>query len=321
MGNIAPNEKVDFSITNSTKDDITLAIEARQHNDPNKSGIVLETETTSSTQNTQGNSHAINNHQSLFGNEDEKPTVDDFDMSEEEISIMAKSEENSKGQLGGIFQQNDCKSTEEEKQPSISHSNDKDGSMDDMEEFVNMDDPDSIDESDDDLFEATPENTFRPLNTSTTKSNKKMLSQSPMNILKWKDFIQRNREETILENFEIALHGDCGNGIKSGEAYPSKPELCQLLTLCGATVYKSVNLFTFARGVTGLCIVSDAVIRDSGYKQGSTRIHDYNRIFACSDVAVIEKEWVLKCLLQNKLISILPFLKNTATEEELGMVK
>merc|ERR1712226_1215566 len=230
---------------------------------------------------------------------------------------MAKSEKNSNGQLGGIFQQNDCKSTEEEKQPSISHSNVKDGSMDDMEEFVNMDDPFSIDESDDDLFEATPENTFRPLNTSTTKSNKKMLSQSPMNILKWKDFIQRNREETLLENFEIALHGDFGNGIKSGEAYPSKAELWQLLTQCGATVYKSVNLFTFARGVTGLCIVSDAVIRDSGYKQGSTRINDYNRIFACSDVAVIEKEWVLRCLLQNKLVSILPFLKNTATEEEL----
>ena len=47
------------------------------------------------------------------------------------------------------------------------------------------------------------------------------------------------------------------------------------------------------------------------------QINDYNRIFACSDVAVIEKEWLLKCFSQNKLVSILPYLLHRATEEEL----
>ena len=276
MGKIAPNEKIDFSITNSTMDAISLTIKGRKHfdrleQDPDKSGIVLETETSTSTQNTQGN-QITDNHQSLFDNEVEKPTVDDFDMNEEETTIMTKGKNYSKEQICGFSQQNDYKATEDIKRPSNGLSNENDVPMEELEEFVNMDDPFSIDESDDDLFEATPEATFRPLNTSTTKSNRKMLSQSPITILKWKDIIQRNREITLLENFEIALHGDFGDGVKSGEAYPSKAELWQLLTQCGATVYKSVNLFTFARGVTGLCIVNDSLVKDSGYKQGPTRV-------------------------------------------------
>ena len=120
------------------------------------------------------------------------------------------------------------------------------------------------------MFEATPEATFKPLNTSTTKRNKKTLSQSPVVHLKWKDIVQKDVENDLFGNFEIALHGDFGDGIKSGSIYPSKPELWQLLTGCGAQVYKSVNLFTFARGVTGLCIVNDTIGRDS--RQSSTRV-------------------------------------------------
>ena len=277
LGNIAPNEKLNFSITNTSNQNLSLTMKgskytSRLEQDPDKSGIVLETETSSSTQNTQGNVQVLNNHQSLLenANEEERPTVDDFDMSDEEMIAISKIEHSPKNEKTGALQQSNIKVDEDKIQSSHVPSNDNEVPMDDLEEFINMDDPFSIDESDDDMFEATPEATFKPLNTSTTKRNKKTLSQSPVVHLKWKDIVQRDVENNLFENFEIALHGDFGDGIKSGSIYPSKPELWQLLTGCGAQVYKSVNLFTFARGVTGLCIVNDTIGRDS--RQCSTRV-------------------------------------------------
>ena len=277
LGNIAPNEKLNFSITNTSNQNLSLTMKgskytSRLEQDPDKSGIVLETETSSSTQNTQGNVQVMNNHQSLLehGNEEERPIVDDFDMSDEEMITMSKIEHSPKNENSGALQQSNIKLNEDKIQSSHVPSNDNDIPMDDLEEFINMDDPFSIDESDDDMFEATPEATFKPLNTSTTKRNKKTLSQSPVVHLKWKDIVQKDVENDLFGNFEIALHGDFGDGIKSGSIYPSKPELWQLLTGCGAQVYKSVNLFTFARGVTGLCIVNDTIGRDS--RQSSTRV-------------------------------------------------
>ena len=280
MGNIAPNEKLDFSVTNMSNHNLTLTMKGRKHgstieHDPDKSGIVLETETSTSTQNTQENLKILNNHQSLLDIENDKPTVDDFDMTEDEIIAMTK-EENFPITETSCLPLQKVELDDDQKEPKPVSLNDENEPIDDLEEFVNMDDPFSIDESDDDMFEATPETTFQPLNTSTTKSKQKILSQRPIVSLKWKDIIQRNVENDLFESFEIALHGDFGEGIKSGELYPSKPELWQLLTGCGATVYKSVNLFTFARGVTGLCIVNDTKGRDSGPKQGS-RVSDIYR--------------------------------------------
>jgi len=319
MGNLAPNEKLNLSVTNMSDHNLTLTMKGRKHSstieqDPDKSGIVLETETSTSTQNTQENLKILN-HQTLLDIENEKPTVDDFDMTEDEVIAMTKDDNFPIKETGYLPLHKEVPDDDLKEAKPVSMNNENEP-IDDLEEFVNMDDPFSIDESDDDMFEATPEATFQPLNTSTTKSKQKILSQGPIVSLKWKDIIQRNVENDLFESFEIALHGDFGEGIKSGELYPSKPELWQLLTGCGATVYKSVNLFTFARGVTGLCIVNDTMGRDSGSKQGS-RVNDYNRIFACSDVAVIEKEWLLKCFSQNKLVSILPYLLHRATEEEL----
>ena len=45
--------------------------------------------------------------------------------------------------------------------------------------------------------------------------------------------------------------------------------------------------------------------------------NEYSTIFACSDVAVVEKQWLLECLRENKLVSIMPFLQHKATKEEL----
>ena len=74
------------------------------------------------------------------------------------------------------------------------------------------------------------------------------MSQSPLvdKAPKWKDVVNMSGASNLFENFEIALHGDFGTGIKGGELIPSKMELWQLLTGCGAMVYKSVNLFTFS---------------------------------------------------------------------------
>ena len=68
-------------------------------------------------------------------------------------------------------------------------------------------------------------------------------------------FQTQQHNNKLFHNFEMALHGDFGGGIKTGDHNPSKSELWQLLTACGATVYRSVNLFTFGRGITGICIV------------------------------------------------------------------
>ena len=70
------------------------------------------------------------------------------------------------------------------------------------------------------------------------------------------------------------VHGDFGPGLNGGELIPSKMELWQLLTGYGATVYKSVNLFTFARGITGLCVVNNSKGNGSSSKTSATRVRN-----------------------------------------------
>ena len=121
----------------------------------------------------------------------------------------------------------------------------------------------SVEESDEeDLFAATPENVEpEPMKTSTNKQNRiQNLSQSflPQNDINWKDLLENFGGKKVFENLEIALHGDFGSGISGGQVSPSKSELLRLLIGRGAKIYNSVNLFTFARGVTGICIVDQS---------------------------------------------------------------
>ena len=141
--------------------------------------------TSTSTQNTQEHLKILNNHQSLLDIENDKPTVDDFDMTEDEIIAMTKDENFPITETGCLPLQKEVFDDQKESKPVSM--NDENEPIDDLEEFVNMDDPFSIDESDDDMFEATPERTFQPLNTSTTKSKQRILSQGPVVSLKWNE--------------------------------------------------------------------------------------------------------------------------------------
>lgn len=322
MGNIAPKEKLYITVANMSSNNVGLILEGNLLNkidqDPNKSGIVLETETsTSMTQ----NSEISVNHQSLLSdNNYGKPVVNGFDINEEKELISF----HKRGNALNTTAKNIPKGKYLEDRLESVKNNQTEAAKDDKSqpEFCNQDsdheDPFSVEESDEDLFEATPDDSiFKPKNTSTTKRNKRMLSQSPVvKAPNWKDVVKMSGAGNLFENFEIALHGDFGLGIKGGELFPSKMELWQLLTGCGATVYKSVNLFTFARGITGLCVVNNS--KGNGLsKTSTTRSNEYSSIFACSDVAVVEKQWLLECLTKEKLVSIMPFLQHNAKKENL----
>ena len=88
----------------------------------------------------------------------------------------------------------------------------------------------------------------------------------------WAQVFQTQQRHKLFHNFEIALHGDFGAGIKTGDHNPSKSDLWQLLTACGATVYRSVNLFTFGRGITGICIVDRSKSSTPTSKRVSTKV-------------------------------------------------
>ena len=298
MGNIAPKERLNFSVVNHSNENLEITLKGKQimnksdHDDPDKSGIVLETETsTSLTLNTQNtNSQSSINHQSLLNEQaHERPVMDDFDMNGEEefISSRKTPDKRTFPETEQIKSQYDTCPEINGKQRIIHHVVDVEAqrSVQDGDE-----DPFSI-ESDEDLFLATPEDTFfKPLNTSTTKQASRILSQSPMvnNAPIWRDIINNYGASNIFENFEIALHGDFGVGIQGGELAPSKKELWQLLTGCGAKVYKSVNLFTFARGITGLCIVNHEKAIGYNSKQVNTKVR-----FFCIFINIFEHSKVL----------------------------
>ena len=48
------------------------------------------------------------------------------------------------------------------------------------------------------------------------------------------------------------------------------------------------------------------------------QVAEYDTIFACSDVAVVEKKWLLICLTKGRLVSIMPFLQHDASREQLS---
>jgi len=323
LGSIVPKEKMAFTQTNHTME--TKLKKNIIYQDPDKSGIVLETETSvSQTQNT-NSQHSIH-HQSLLNDDDqEKPIVNDFDdMNEEEEHAELDARINPSvvpDQKFTISQYDTCPDIADQKYTNDPTVNAQ-AQREELEPNISLDDPFSTEESDDDLFAATPERSpFKPPITSTTKRYKKTLSQSPVihKALDWKVVFQTTGDaNNLFENFEIALHGDFGSGIKAGGQTPSKSELWQLLTGCGATVYKSVNLFTFGRGITGLCVVNHSGDNiSSSSKQITMRVNEYSSIFACSDVAVVDKEWLLVCLTKGKFVSIIPFLQHNATKEQL----
>ena len=281
MGNIAPKEKLYITLENMSSNNVALFLKENLLNetgqDPDKSGIVLETETsTSMTQNTE----ISINHQSLLNEISyEKPVVNDFDINEEKEIISSPI----KGNVINKIAENTSKSKYLGDRLERVTNNQTEGTKDEKSqpEFCNQDsdqdDPFSVEESDEDLFEATPDDTFfKPKDTSTSKRSKKILSQSPAVIKasNWKDIVNMSAAGNLFENFEIALHGDFGPGIKGGELFPSKMELWQLLTGYGATVYKSVNLFTFARGITGLCVVNNSKGNGSSSKTPATRVRN-----------------------------------------------
>lgn len=279
LGNLAPKASLLISPANNLTSSLISNVDeniqstSSLENDPDKSGIVLETETSSTlTLNTQNTNSQLSLHGQILQNEsndNSRPTADDFDdLNEDEITCIPK----------------------------------------------------PLEETDDeDLFYATPDNIdFEPKTASTTKQEtRKKLSQSPRphNCCNWKKALEIYGESNVFKKFEVALHGDFGSGISGGQIIPSRSELWRLLVGCGAKVYNSVNLFTFARGVTGICIVNQPTNDVTALK--SRQSYEYKSIFAASEVAVVEKQWLLECLGRNKLVSMMPFLQHQASKEEL----
>merc|ERR1712133_30324 len=107
--------------------------------DPDKSGIVLETETSTSTQNTQENLKILN-HQTLLDIENEKPTVDDFDMTEDDVIAMTKDDNFPITETGYLPLHKEAPDDDLKEAKPVAMNNENEP-IDDLEEFVNMDDP------------------------------------------------------------------------------------------------------------------------------------------------------------------------------------
>ena len=238
----------------------------RLEKNPDQNYNVLQTEASASLA---ANIHNINSQSSLNGQslineaaEYQRPIADDFDDIDEEDEMSSFS------QITGaktIFaEKSKNRALYSNKEMESFHS--RFGSTIDSKITERLDSDNgtkSVEESDEeDLFAATPENVEpEPMKTSTNKQNRiQNLSQCflPQNNISWKDLLDNFGGKKVFENLEIALHGDFGSGISGGQVSPSKSELLRLLIGRGAKVYNSVNLFAFARGVTGICIVDQS---------------------------------------------------------------
>ena len=238
----------------------------RLEKNPDQNYNVLQTEASASLA---ANIHNINSQSSLNGQslineaaEYQRPIADDFDDIDEEDEMSSFSQITGAKTIFAEKSKNHALYSNKEMESFHSRF----GSTIDSKITERLDSDNgtkSVEESDEeDLFAATPENVEpEPMKTSTNKQNRiQNLSQCflPQNNISWKDLLDNFGGKKVFENLEIALHGDFGSGISGGQVSPSKSELLRLLIGRGAKVYNSVNLFAFARGVTGICIVDQS---------------------------------------------------------------
>ena len=238
----------------------------RLEQNPDQNYVGLQTEAFASVA---SNTHNINSQSSLNGHllineaaEHQRPMADDFDDINEEDEMSSFSQTTDAKIIFAEKSKNRALYSNKEMESFHSRfGNTMDSKINERLDSDNG--TKSVEESDEeDLFAATPENVEpEPMKTSTNKQNRiQNLSQSflPQNDINWKDLLENFGGKKVFENLEIALHGDFGSGISGGQVSPSKSELLRLLIGRGAKIYNSVNLFTFARGVTGICIVDQS---------------------------------------------------------------
>ncbi len=112
----------------------------------------------------------------------------------------------------------------------------------------------------------------------------------------------------LLDRFELCLVGGGFDGFIKAE------NLRALLTASGASVVRSVTHMTFARG--GVCLAvadKDATAASAAGKKRA----EYFKMFLSSDVAVVDKDWVLESLATYMIQPVMPFLQHNASAQEM----
>ena len=272
IGKLVQNETLKLPAPNELSHNFGSKLDEKGINDirlernPDQNYVVLQTEASASVA---SNIYNINSQSSLNGHslineaaEYQRPIADDFDDINEEDETSSFSQTTDAKTIFAEKSKNRALYSNKEMESFHSRFGNTIDSK--INEGLDSDNgTKSVEESDEeDLFAATPENVEpEPMKTSTNKQNRiQNLSQSflPQNDINWKDLLENFGGKKVFENLEIALHGDFGSGISGGQVSPSKSELLRLLIGRGAKIYNSVNLFTFARGVTGICIVDQS---------------------------------------------------------------
>jgi len=272
IGKLVQNETLKLPAPNELSHNFGSKLDEKGINDirlernPDQNYVVLQTEASASVA---SNIYNINSQSSLNGHslineaaEYQRPIADDFDDINEEDEMLSFSQTTDAKTIFSEKSKNRALYSNKEMESFHSRFGNTIDSK--INEGLDSDNgTKSVEESDEeDLFAVTPENVEpEPMKTSTNKQNRiQNLSQSflPQNDINWKDLLENFGGKKVFENLEIALHGDFGSGISGGQVSPSKSELSRLLIGRGAKIYNSVNLFTFARGVTGICIVDQS---------------------------------------------------------------